>query len=74
VDTIQSRSLAAQQRGWQSPFKPNDRVIIERGPFAGLEAVFDGSLSASGRVRVLLGTIARLVPVELDVGMLRPAV
>jgi transcription antitermination factor NusG len=34
--------------------KPGDLVVIQGGPFAGYEAVFDGRASGEDRVRVLL--------------------
>jgi transcriptional antiterminator RfaH len=67
VEMIRTRATARIQGGWQPPFKRNDRVMIEHGPFAGMAAVFEGALSPAGRVRVLLETINRLVPVDLDV-------
>ena len=49
------------------PFQQGDAVVIRSGPFAGIEAVFDGCLSGRGRVRVLLEMLERYVPVALDV-------
>ena len=46
--------------------KPGDVVIIQAGPFAGYEAIFDGHLSGRERVRVLLNFLQkRHIPVEL---------
>ena len=47
-------------------FKPGDAVIIKDGPFRDLGAVFDSNLSAKGRVRVLLTTMFRTIPCEVD--------
>jgi transcriptional antiterminator RfaH len=48
-----------------------DRVRIEHGAFAGLEAIFDGRLRDSDRVRVLIELIGqRQVVLELNVGYL----
>ena len=55
------------------PFQHGDAVIIRQGAFSGLEAVFDGFLSGRGRVRVLLETLERFVPVTLDVHLLEKA-
>ena len=52
-------------------FKQGDKVPIAAGPFAGLEAVFDGLLSPSGRSRVFVEIISRLVPVEIQADLLR---
>ncbi len=50
-----------------------DVVIIDEGPFAGYEAIFDARLPGSERVRVLLKLInaQRQIPVELDAGKIR---
>lgn len=47
-------------------FRPGDRVRIVAGPFEGLEAVFDASLSPAGRSRVLLSVLGRLTPLTLS--------
>lgn len=49
-----------------APFAPNARVLVRRGPLAGLEAVFDRPLSPAGRVRVLMQLLGRQRPVEVD--------
>ena len=52
-------------------FKRNDPVWILDGPFTGYAALFDARLRGSERVRVLLKMISdRLVPVELDAGLI----
>jgi transcriptional antiterminator RfaH len=73
VDTIRARSELLQRQGWRPPFQPGDRVRIAHGPLAGLDAVFDHTLSSAGRVRVFLEVLSRLVPVDLDAGDLRRA-
>lgn len=51
----------------------NQQVMIESGPFAGYEAVFDIRLPGSERVRVLLQMLnQRQVPIELHAGNIRP--
>lgn len=46
--------------------KHGDRVIIDQGPFAGYEAIFDTRLPGNERVRVLMKMLNdRNVPVEL---------
>jgi transcriptional antiterminator RfaH len=51
--------------------KPGDRVRVQRGPFAGYEALFDTRLPGTERVRVLLEFInKRQIPVELDAGQI----
>ncbi len=46
-------------------FNPGDRVRILRGPLQGLEAAFDRRLSPSGRSRVFITLLRRLVPMEI---------
>jgi len=51
-----------------TPFRHGEIVRVACGPFEGLDALFDRSLSPQGRVRVLLELMGRLVAAELDVG------
>jgi transcriptional antiterminator RfaH len=74
IEEIRRRSDRANLGGWKSPFERGDGVRIERGPFQGLDAIFESSLSAKGRVRILLELVGRLVAVDLDVGMLQSGV
>jgi len=69
-DRVEARILAGRP---VIPFKRGDRVVIDGGPFDGLEAAFDGALCGSGRVRVFLELVTRLVPVDVHVGDIRPA-
>lgn len=55
----------------QPRFRSGDRVKIIGGPFDGLEAIFDGTLSPTGRSRVLVSIVSRLVPVQLDAEQLQ---
>lgn len=48
------------------PFGPNDRVLVRRGPMAGLEAVFERPLSGSGRVLVLMHLLGQQRRVQVD--------
>ena len=53
--------------------KPGDRVLIQDGPFAGYEAIFDGRLDGRDRVRVLLAFLnRRVVPLEVRASQLKP--
>jgi transcriptional antiterminator RfaH len=49
------------------PFRHGEIVHVTRGPFEGLNALFDRALSPQGRVRVLLEWMGRLVGADLDV-------
>jgi transcription antitermination factor NusG len=41
-------------------------VRIEAGPLQGLEAMFDRTVSATGRVRILLDILGRLTACEIE--------
>ncbi len=73
IEGIRVRAERCQRSGWDPPFRQGEAVVIQGGPFSGLEALFDSALSPSGRVRVLLELVNRLVPVEIDAGLLRQA-
>jgi transcription antitermination factor NusG len=52
--------------------KPGERVVIQDGPFAGYEAIFDVRLPGKERVRVLLQMLTRRsVPLELNAGQIQ---
>ena len=52
--------------------RPGDAVIIQDGPFAGYEAIFDARLAGLERVRVLLKLLQkRQFPLELSVAQIR---
>jgi transcriptional antiterminator RfaH len=54
--------------------QPGDRVVIQDGPFAGQEAIFDATLSGNARVRVLLKFLRdRQLPVELPAAQIERA-
>jgi transcription antitermination factor NusG len=73
VEMIRVRIAAQTETGWEPPFKHKERVTIDRGPLAGMSAVFEGALTPAGRVRVLLETMNRLVPVDLDISLVGKA-
>jgi transcription elongation factor/antiterminator RfaH len=66
IDEIRLRAEAGNL-AQQPTFAPGEKVVIRRGPFSGLEAIFDGRQSGRGRVRVLLEIVQRQVPVVLNV-------
>lgn len=65
VQDMVSRVEIANQETRVAAWQPGKRVVITQGPLKDLEAVFDRSLSAAGRVRVLVQVLSQLVPVEL---------
>lgn len=53
-------------------FRQGDVVLIQDGPFAGYEAVFDTHISGQDRVRVLLSLLQkRQLPVEIQSRQIR---
>jgi transcriptional antiterminator RfaH len=58
--------INASQENMLNGLKPGDPVLIQGGPFAGYEAIFDGRISGRERVRVLLTFLQnRHLPVEI---------
>lgn len=71
IDVIRARVGENVKCGWEPPFRQGDAVMIERGAFMGVDAIFDQALSGQGRVRVLLQLVGRLAPLDLDVQHIR---
>lgn len=62
----QVAAINASQKNFMDELKHGDTVLVQDGPFAGYEAIFDGRLSGRDRVRVLLNFLQkRQVPLEL---------
>ena len=72
VQEIRRRLATMTQAEPEGPFQPGEGVRIMRGPFGGLDAVFDRRLSAQGRVRVFLQWMSRQVAAELELEDLLP--
>ena len=52
--------------------QPGEPVLIQEGPFAGQQAIFDARISGSERVRVLLTILrGRQLPLELPGGQIK---
>lgn len=66
------RTRLAQPTG-RSPFRRGQRIVIERGPLAMVDAIFDRELNTSERVQVLVRLLGRPVTVVVDAAILRPA-
>lgn len=73
IEAIRQRADQQPIKQRVIPFRQGESVLIKDGPFAGIEAVFDGCLTGRGRVRVLLEIVQRVVPVDLDVHQLEKA-
>jgi len=54
-------------------FTTGQPVVIERGPLAMVDAIFDRDLNTSERVQVLVRLLGRSMPVVVDAAILRPA-
>lgn len=72
VQGIRRRLATMAQVEPEDLFRRGDVVHAMRGPFEGLDAVFDRRLSAEGRVRVFFQWMNRQVAAELDVEDLLP--
>lgn len=73
IDAIKTR---VQDLGFVRPglrFGRHDRVVVRRGPLAGLEAVFERPLSGSGRVQVLMHMLGQQRRVQVDAADLESA-
>jgi len=69
IYSIRQRVDAITRAGGEllSDVKPGERILIQEGPFAGYEAIFDVRLPGKERVRVLLKMLSyRNIPLELS--------
>jgi transcription antitermination factor NusG len=58
--------INASQKKFVDELNAGDAVLVQDGPFAGYEAIFDGRISGRDRVRVLLNFLQkRQVPIDL---------
>jgi len=75
VTRIKERLAQLEQAGYSesSRFKHGERVRIEAGPLEGLEAIFDRTVSATGRVKILLDILGRLTTCEIESDWLEKA-
>ena len=55
----------------RSSFVRGERVVIESGPMASLDAIFDRDLGAPSRVRILVEMMGHTVPMHIDPMRLR---
>jgi transcription antitermination factor NusG len=68
IDRIGER-LAQPQR--PLPFRKGQPVLIQGGPLAMVDAIFDRELNTSERVQVLVTLLGRPMTVAIDAAMLR---
>jgi len=70
VEAIRLRTEAENFERGEVGFRPGERVQIMTEPLRHVEAIFDRALSASGRARVLIQLLGRLVPLEVNLRQL----
>lgn len=71
---MQSRLEPLEQRVLKKTewlFKSGDRVLITKGPFEGLEAIFERGKSGQERVQILLTMLGSSTRTEIDVRHLK---
>lgn len=74
IVAIRQKVLEIAASGGESlaGINPGDTVVIENGPFAGYEAIFDERISGNERVRVLLKMLSsRQLPMEIKASSIR---
>jgi transcription antitermination factor NusG len=67
------RTRLAQPAGRRPTFRRGQPLVIERGPLAMVDAIFDRELNKSERVQVLVHLLGRPMTVVVDAAILRPA-
>lgn len=67
------RTRLLQPAGRSPAFRQGQSVVIERGPLATVDAIFDRELNTSERVQVLVRLLGRPVTVAVDAAILRHA-
>ncbi|MDQ7029102.1 MAG: transcription termination/antitermination NusG family protein [Ardenticatenia bacterium] len=74
IGAIRERLEELEAQGGLRPYRlqPGERVRFVAGPFQGLEAVFDGYLRASDRVRVLLEFLGQVHQADVPVTHVTP--
>lgn len=72
VSYIRERAQEDLQSNRACRFRPGQTVRITQGPMRDLAAVFDGTLSATGRVRILLAVLGQEARCEVDEAWLEP--
>jgi transcription antitermination factor NusG len=73
IESIQARERALGIDSRTRKFHRGDRVVVVSGPFKWIEGLFDRSLSATGRVRILLNLVHGSVGVQMEAAELKLA-
>jgi transcriptional antiterminator NusG len=66
LDHLRRRLAEGSLRPFKPRFKAGDALVIERGPLAAVDAIFDRELDAPGRVQILVQMMSRLIPIRID--------
>jgi transcription antitermination factor NusG len=66
IESIRAHEHALRSGARGRVFHRGDRVVVVSGPFKWTEGLFDRSLSASGRVRILLNLVHGSVAVQIE--------
>ena len=73
MERIRERLFEETATSPRLTFTPGQRLVIERGPLAMVDAIFDRALNSSERVQVLVHLLGRPMTVAVDAAILRPA-
>jgi transcription antitermination factor NusG len=70
IDHLRRRLADHSLSSARPMFKPGDRVVIQRGPLALVDAIFTCELSAPSRVQILVDLLGRPINVRVDPAIL----
>jgi transcription antitermination factor NusG len=73
IESIHAHERALVSDSRTRKFHRGDRVVVVSGPFKWIEGLFDRSLSATGRVRILLNLVHGSVGVQIEAAELKLA-
>jgi transcription antitermination factor NusG len=71
VDHLRRRIAEMSPDTATSGFKRGEPVVVERGPLAAVDAIFDRELDSPVRVQILVQMMGRRLPVQIDPRNLR---
>jgi transcriptional antiterminator RfaH len=70
IDHLRHRLAEGSLLPGRPAFRQGDPVVIQRGPLAMVDAIFDRELSAPDRVQILVNLLGRPMTVRLDPAVL----
>ncbi len=73
LEELRQRLAITRPRHLGAEFRPGQRVRVEGGALAMIDAIFDRCLEAPDRVRILVQLLGRQVPVDIDATVLSAA-